>query len=796
MNLLDRRLFLTGMAATTVATLLPDAANTDPAPFPFGVASGDPDHSSVVLWTRLTHPATVTWEVAHDEHFTRIVRKGQTTARPESANSVHVIADQLTPDRWYHYRFTADGVASRVGRTRTLPAPGADQGALRFAIASCQAWAGGPYPAYRDMAQQDLDFVLHLGDYIYETADGSLTEFRRLHELYKTSEDLREAHARFPFFTTWDDHEVLNNWAAAHKPNPDGRPFEERIRDAFQAYYEHLPTRTAPNGASWPIYRRFRWGKLAEFSVLDTRQYRDPQACGDALILPPCDEVYDPARTMMGPEQETWLLKGLRHTTARWNVIAQQTILAAFDYDLGPGQAYNLDQWDGYPAARKRILDTIEKHRPRNPIILSGDWHSHWVNDIKADFEDPTSPTIATEFVGTSISSGIGWDTAVRQGLPANPHVKLYNGTYRGYVICEAGRETWHSTLRIITEAGPKTLAVFEVRDGTPGATQISAGDGISGKITNEDGPLPNAEVVLTGAVTSRMWTDATGTYLAFVPPGTYTLEAHAVGYESTSRQVTVGTGELVDVTLTRTTAPFAGTGRRVPGQYAEAGPADVVLGNEKLSMAVAVAFADPQLPGATKGKPVDLAATGKLDQLDWLNLPYVSPTRPTGTEAWQQGLLISTEVTVEGTTIQTSGTTGDLTVTTTYEVAANTPWVTATSVFKNTTATPVTKWIGDAIDHDGPGQRSGVPGHGTITTPYGNPAAYTPTAPWIGMTGSDAQTYALVYDKTTFTAYGTGNWMSTQQEVTIHPGEEWTLKRRIVAIPTEADPWAPLEGI
>lgn len=190
---------------------------------------------------------------------------------------------------------------------------------------------------------------------------------------------------------------------------------------------------------------------------------------------PPCAEVDDPARTMTGPEQETWLLEGLRRSTARWNVLAQQTILARFDYDLGPGRAYNLDQWDGYPAARQRILDTIVRHRPRNPVILSGDWHSHWVNDILANFDDPAAPVVASEFVGTSISSGIGWDAAVRQGLPANPHVKLYNGTYRGYVMCEVTREHWRSTLRIVTGQEVRTLAVFEVRDGIPGARRIVA---------------------------------------------------------------------------------------------------------------------------------------------------------------------------------------------------------------------------------------------------------------------------------------------------------------------------------
>lgn len=777
MNLLDRRRFLvlSGVTAATIGTV----AAADPDPFPHGVASGDPAHDSVVLWTHVPGPATVRWEVARDDAFRHVVQRGTATANP---SAVHVVVRHLAPDRWYYYRFTVDGVTSRVGRTRTLPAPGADARHLRFAFASCQAWAGGPYPAYRDMARQDLDFVVHLGDYIYETADGSLAEYRRLHALYKSSPDLRDAHARFPFFMTWDDHEVVNNWAGDHKPGLDRRA------NAFQAYYEHLPMRTAPAGGTWPIHRRFRWGRLAEFSVLDTRQYRDAQACGDGMNKPPCDDVFDPARTMAGPEQETWLLEGLRRSTARWNVLAQQTILARFDYDLGPGRSYNLDQWDGYPAARQRILDAIVRHRPRNPVVLAGDWHSHWVNDILADFDDPAAPVIASEFAGTSISSGIGWDAAVRQGLPANPHVKLYNGTYRGYVVCGVTRDRWQSTLRVVVGQDVRTLAVFEVRDGVAGARQITGGDGISGRVSTADGPLANAEVVV-GPV--RVWTDATGAYLAFVPPGTYTLEVHATGYEPVRREVTAGRQQ--DVVLTRVTAPYAGTGRRVPGPYAEAGAADVVLGNELVAMAVANGFEDPQLPGATRGKPVDLAAVGRLDQLDWLHLPYVSRTEPTGTEAWQQGLVVASAVEVDGTTVRVRSSGGGLEVVTTYSVAAGEPWITATSVFTNPGETG-TWWLGDAIDYDGPGQRSGVAGHGTITTPYGSPAGYVPTGRWIGMTGSDAQTYALVYANTGFTAYGNGNWIQSRHEVTIGTTDTWTLTRRVVALPTTpGSPWTPL---
>jgi hypothetical protein len=309
--------------------------------------------------------------------------------------------------------------------------------------------------------------------------------------------------------------------------------------------------------------------------------------------------------------------------------------------------------------------------------------------------------------------------------------------------------------------------------------------------VSDKDGPLANAEVTIGD---TRVFTDATGAYLAFLPAGTYPLAVHAAGYDSEQRQVTIGTGQL-DVTLSRVTAPYAGTGRRVPGPYAEAGVHDVVLGNELLTMAVAVNFADPQLPGATRGKPVDLAAVGKLDQLDWLHLPYVSPTRPTGTEAWQHGLVTASGVDTVGAAVRVHASGSGIDVETTYTVAMGQPWVTATSVFSNPGAT-TTFWIGDAIDHDGPGQRSGVAGHGTIATPYGTPAEYPPAGRWIGMTGTDAQTYAIVYEHTSFTAYGNGNWIQSQHEVTIPAGGTWTLTRRIVALPVVGDPWTPLDTI
>ncbi|MDW5330143.1 alkaline phosphatase D family protein [Plantactinospora sp. KLBMP9567] len=834
---ISRRRFLTvaGGAATVVAVSqlvaeLPEAyaAELDAAPFTLGVASGEPRHDSVVLWTRLApdpldavdggmpaEPVRVRWEVARDPGFRHLVRTGEVTALPESAHAVHVVVPHLSPDRWYWYRFRVGEATSRVGRTRTLPAPGAKVDHLRFAFASCQSWAGGPYPAYRDMAEQELDFVVHLGDYIYETTDGSLTEFRRLHALYKTSPDLRAAHARFPFILTWDDHEVQNNYAGpVAGAAGDGRPFLERRANGYQAYHEHLPLRPEqrPDGPDMLLYRRFDFGRLARFSVLDTRQYRSDQALGDGR-KEPTGEVFDPTRTMTGPEQERWLLDGLRRSKARWNVIAQQTIMAAFDYDLGPGRIVNLDQWDGYPPARSRILDFVARHRISNPVVLSGDWHTHWVNDLKSDFADARSRTVATEFVGTSISSGAGWDADVRAGLAANPHVRFYNGSYRGYVICDVTERRWRADLRIVLDARDPaspayTIAAFEVRDGVPGARRIDAGDGIVGRVADQvtGDPLPNVEVAVFRADGSRLvasTTDPSGEVLAFAPPGDYTVSVNGVGYEPLTRQVAVraGTPSRLDLRLTRA-ATRAGTGRTVPGPQSSAGVTDPVLGNDLVALAVSAGTDDPQLAGVTVGKPLDFAAVGHLDQLDWINLPYASAAQPRGGNAWQQRTVRSTAVEVLDGPVAAVRATGvstavpDIAVVTTYSIRPGEPWVAVESVFRNGGSVARTFWIGDALDHDGAGQRSGVPGHGTITS--GTPADYPPAAPWIGMTGSDRQTYGLCYEETGFVAYAAYNWVMSQRQVTLEPGATFTLRRRIVALDNggAADPFAVLERV
>ncbi len=468
-------------------------------PFSLGVASGEPLPDNVVLWTRLApdplngggmpqYNVPVQWQVATDEKMRQVVRSGTQMATPEFGHSVHVEVQGLQPARWYWYRFRVGNQVSPIGRTRTAPNPRDRVNRFRFAFASCQNWQSGHYAAYKNMAQEDLDLVVHLGDYIYEgppsttalrSHDGNgepftLEEYRNRHALYKTDPHLQATHAAFPWLVTWDDHEVDNNWADEIPQDPEVQSrsvFLARRAAAFQAYYEHMPLRdfSKPRGLDLQLYRRLTFGDLVEFNVLDTRQYRTDQPCGDGR-KPRCTEATDPTATMTGSEQERWLFEGLDRSGARWNVIAQQTIMAQFDYDTGAAEVFNLDQWDGYVASRNRILGFIQQRRPSNPVVITGDWHSSWVNDLKANFDDPNSQTVATEFVGTSISSSCPWTFDVEAALPQNPWVKYFNGRLRGYVRCDLNRERWRTDYRLLPQSQPTEITVSD-----PNAPVITA---------------------------------------------------------------------------------------------------------------------------------------------------------------------------------------------------------------------------------------------------------------------------------------------------------------------------------
>ncbi|MBD1927496.1 alkaline phosphatase [Trichocoleus sp. FACHB-90] len=498
---------LTGLAiATQFSSRVVAQPRFSGYPFTLGVASGDPLPDSVVLWTRLAPDplngggmpsvnVPVQWQIATDENMSKVVLRGTAIATPELGHSIRVVVGGLQPDRWYWYQFKAGNEVSRIGRTRTAPAFGTPINQLNFAFASCQDWQNGYYTAYKHLAEENLNFVVHLGDYIYEYGPlpigprqhnspeiVSLSDYRNRHALYKTDPNLQAAHAAFPWIVTWDDHEVENDYAdLIPEDGQSPQAFVNRRANAYKAYYEHMPLRAAalPKGADMRLYRRLTFGDLAEFNVLDTRQYRSDQPCGDGF-KPRCAEAFAADATMTGREQEQWLLQGLSKSQTRWNVIAQQVMMAEYDFVAGTPEIFNLDAWDGYVASRNRILGFIKDRKPNNPVVLTGDIHSSWVHDLKPDFQNPASPTVATEFVGTSITSDFPTAAiaSVRAALPENPHTKFFDGQYRGYVRCNLTRNAWQTDFRVVStildpNASISTLASFVVENGRPGAMRV-----------------------------------------------------------------------------------------------------------------------------------------------------------------------------------------------------------------------------------------------------------------------------------------------------------------------------------
>ncbi len=411
----------------------------------------------------------VRWEVAEDERFSRIVRQGRAIAAPELSYSVHIDDDGLAPGRWYHYRFTAGDAVSPIGRLRSTPAAGAVE-RLRFAFASCQHYESGYFTAFDHMAREELDLVAHLGDYIYEYAGIAdrvrhhagldirmLDDYRRRYAQYKSDPMLQAAHARCPWLVTWDDHEVDNNYASLVGENrmKSDEQMHARRAAAYQAWWEHMPVRV-PRARSWAdlsITRSMDWGDLARLWVLDTRQYRSDQACGDGDIVVPCVGWSDPSRTMLGEQQERWLTDGLSASRARWQVLANQVMVAPFDPRPGTERVVSMDQWGGYPAARARLLRTVAQHAPNRTVVITGDIHSNWVNEVHVDPEAREGAGVAAEFVGTSIASGGDgadrWSTVTDAALAENPQLRWHSAR-RGYVSCDVTPTAWLTEYREI----------------------------------------------------------------------------------------------------------------------------------------------------------------------------------------------------------------------------------------------------------------------------------------------------------------------------------------------------------
>jgi alkaline phosphatase D len=520
---IGRRAFLAGMMATAVAAGCSGGDGDEAAPgtaeggpvaagagsdlppvppslpaelFHLGVASGDPLPDAVILWTRLVNdplvdggglpdqPLPVRWEVATSETFDDIVASGDVVAEPAWGHSVHVDASGLEPDTWYHYRFSVASWTSPVGRTRTAPAPGTEVDRLRFAFASCQEYQAGYWPAHTHLAAEDVDLVVFLGDYLYENAPNpgavrplqtaapvDLAGYRRRYGEYKADPALQAAHAAVPWVCTWDDHEVANNYAddvpGEIGAEPGDDDFRSRRAAAYQAWYEHTPARVEPpDGPDVTVYRSVAWGDLARFYVLDGRQYRSDQACGaPSDIGVACAEVGDEERTMLGGEQERWLGRALDDTDATWNVVAQQTIVSRIAVPLGPVQGLNLDQWDGYPAARRRLVDQVGA--VANPVVITGDIHASGVGVVTADPDDPATAVVVPELVGTSISSTCpsGLVDLFETAAAAMPTVRYVDARRRGYVVCEVTADDLTAEFRYVAStATPEAEVVTGAR--------------------------------------------------------------------------------------------------------------------------------------------------------------------------------------------------------------------------------------------------------------------------------------------------------------------------------------------
>jgi alkaline phosphatase D len=423
------------------------------------------------------------------------VRSGTAYATPDWAYSVHVELTRLDPDRNYWYRFTAGGVQSPIGRTRTAPAAGAPLDRLRFAVASCQQYEHGYYGAYRHMLADDLDFLVHVGDYIYEESWGvpplvrqhpqrevyTLDDYRTQYALYKQDPDLRAAHAAFPWFVTWDDHEVENDYAGDNSVNGDDPAwFRERRAAAYRAYYEHLPLpRSAvPFGASMQLYTGAAFGDLANLTLLDTRQYRSARLCppppGGRKEPMKCPALESDPGSMLGARQEAWLDNRLANGRAKWNLLAQGVVMSHIDEQAGPGRRYWTDSWNGYPASRQRLLDALARHGTPNPVVLSGDIHTFFVGGINTRPDDLSTKTAATEFVTTSISSQGLAESRVEAMKQENANLLFGSSAYRGYLRLKLTPERLATDLvameRTDTPDTPrKVLASFVVEDGVAG---------------------------------------------------------------------------------------------------------------------------------------------------------------------------------------------------------------------------------------------------------------------------------------------------------------------------------------
>lgn len=415
------------------------------APFYHGVASGDPLTDKVIIWTRFTPDSSQTtvsvdWEMATDTGFTNIINSGSASTDASVDYTVKVDVTGLQENSWYYYRFKYNGAPSLIGRTRTAPSGSVDS--LRFAVVSCSDYVDGYFHGFTKLVERnDIDAVIHLGDYIYENgAAGSigreheppyriveLDDYRQRYSQYRLDPELRCVHQMYPFINIWDDHELANNsWfggAEAHDPLNDG-VWEDRRTAAARVFFEWLPIRQPDLSDTLRIYRTFKWGDLLDLYMTDTRIIGRDEMDGSAMD--------DTSRYLLGKPQLTWLSQEMKNSTAQWKIMAQQVMMAPLE---APGYGPLSDgAWDGYRAERTRLYDTVITNNIDNFVVLTGDIHTAWANNL----EDVSSNKVGVEFIGpsiTTLNSPLGVPAFTIQ--LANPHVQYMNLNDHGYYILD-----------------------------------------------------------------------------------------------------------------------------------------------------------------------------------------------------------------------------------------------------------------------------------------------------------------------------------------------------------------------
>lgn len=513
-----RRALIGGLVAAPAVLSFGRSAFGGQDIFPFGVASGDPSHDGFVIWTRLAKnplaadglggmdaAVPVRWEIAADEGFGRIVMAGNAVAQSPHAHTLNIEISGLPSGRPYWYRFTALGQQSPVGRSLTTPATDQMADRLRIAVASCSHYERGYFSAYGHMADEAPDLTLFLGDYIYEYSLGAdradqvvrpynleeattLAGYRNRYALHRLDADLQRLHAVAPALAVWDDHELQDDYSGIWS-KISGTPvsdFAARKQAAYQAFFEAMPVRRST--ISNRLYRQVRYGNLAQFFMLDGRQYRSRQPCSDGpnggkgqiVTDATCTDRLDPSRTFLGFDQERWLYDNLGRSDARWNILGQNLVMGGLTLARSEADEARFwtDTWDGFPAARDRLTTALAEIKPSNPVVLGGDYHSFWTTDIKADARNPASPILATEFVGTSITSTGPSHDGLMAVMPNNPHIRFFDSRQRGYMALDITPDTINTRYQVIDDVRQRqtqlsTLKSWVVENGKAGAVAV-----------------------------------------------------------------------------------------------------------------------------------------------------------------------------------------------------------------------------------------------------------------------------------------------------------------------------------